>query len=194
MTSSVYSKLASRLSTMDGFPGWSDKMSENYFGDLQAVPDDIGQCMVKGVGQRFDERPSAKNLLDWARSLGPQRTFDIKQLDAPAYRPGSNRTLGCAALGAIAKNGITEKTKVPESARAVIRALEERHRAESQRGHASLNPLLPTGDFGLEYHWLDGKTERFPARHSEQEALRRRDEVCRKYSHFTCRVYQKISA
>ena len=193
MTSSVYSKLASRLSTMDGFPGWSDKMSENYFGDLQAVPDDIGQCMVKGVGQRFDERPSAKNLLDWARSLGPQRTFDIKQLDAPAYRSGGTRTLGCAALGAIAKNGITEKVSVPESARAIIRALEERPRAESQHDHASVLVLL-TGDFGLEYHWLDGKTERFPARHSEQEALRRRDEACLKYSHFTCRVYQKISA
>jgi len=189
VNSNVYSKLALRLSTMAGYPGWSDVMSENYFLDLAHIPDDIGQRMVQEVGHRFDERPSAKNLLDWARSLGPQKPFDIRQLDAGAHREGGPCRPGASALAALTGEGKSGdgKTPMPTSAKAVIEALRQKEQAR-YRGNSA---ALPTGDYGLEYFYPDGKTERFPARHSEAEAQARRAEVCRKYSHFTCRVYRK---
>ena len=185
------------LSTMKGYPPMPalrpdetmDPLRMTYLGLLSRIPDALARTIRNDILLRFDERPSVKNLAEWARSLGPQKPFDIRQLDAGAYREGGPCRPGTPALAALTGEGKSGdgKTPVPTSAKAVIEALRQKEQAQ----HRGNSAALPTGDYGLEYFYPDGKTERFPARHSEAEAQARRAEVCFKYSHFTCRVYRK---
>lgn len=174
-----------------------DPMRAGYAGLLMRMPDALGLKVRDGVLLRFDERPSVKNLADWALSLGPAPTFDIRQLDnkysdgpaePPAHRSGGMSTPAAATLTVARNAAVTGKAPIPESARAIFRQLQERSKADAHRGHAG--PAV-TGDWGLEYTFSDGRTERCPAIHSQEEARRRQEDVCRKYSHFQCRVYQK---
>lgn len=196
MNLSIFSKLALRLSTMHGYPGWSEAMSENYFADLGDLPDAVTQQMIAGVGKCFDERPSAKNLREWARSLGPQKPFDIRQLSAPkpaAHRPGSSQLSARAGLTsavAVTEKIAAEKAGIPDSVKAVFRQIKERDRAD-RRGVVISSPQ--TGDWGLEYIYPGGKTERYPARFSEELAQQKAREITSKYSHLQCRVWHKAS-
>lgn len=84
MTPTVWGQLKVRLQTLDGFPVWTDKtggiLAENYFADLQDIPDPLVLRMVAGIGRRYDRRPSAKHLREWASEMAQSVPSDMKQL------------------------------------------------------------------------------------------------------------------
>lgn len=79
------------LSLMHGFPPWQgetgEALDERYMIALLPLPDDLGQRIRAEVDRTFEDRPGVKALLDWAASLAPRKTFDIRDLDKPLDRP-----------------------------------------------------------------------------------------------------------
>jgi len=91
VNSSLISQILTVLSTMKGYPSMPplnlddagmDPVRAGYAGLLMRMPDALGIKVRGGVLLRFDERPSVKNLADWAQSIGSVKTFNIEDLSA----------------------------------------------------------------------------------------------------------------
>jgi hypothetical protein len=142
---STFSKLAAKLSTLEGFPAWSDTMSENYFTDTQDIPEAVAALMVQGVGRQFDKRPSAKLLRDWAGTLTPQKTFRpayLSQVDTPGRRPALQAPNGASAFPVACVP--------PQEAKDIMARIKARVQAEARGGEEG------STEYGLQFEILPG--------------------------------------
>lgn len=86
MNDVLISQVCTLLATMKGFPNWPvaragdppTAMDRAYFAGLQDLSDDVGRLICNKALFAFDERPSVKQLREWAVSMAPARTFQIE--------------------------------------------------------------------------------------------------------------------
>jgi len=145
MTTQLWGKLASRLSTMGGYPGWSETMADNYCADLLDLPDGVVSRMIPQVQKKFDDRPSVKQLREWARDLARSRTFDIRQIAGPPPAPARRNAPRLEApSGGVA--AFAAQVLPPAAAREVIARLKA-HGGETNDG---------PNEYGLQFEILPG--------------------------------------
>lgn len=216
MTETTWGRLAGRMSTMSGFPGWSETMADNYFADLCDLPENVAAAMIPQVQKQFDGRPSVKQLREWAVSLSlrsssgqmpdyltPKAALTGAALaEAGCRKPLTNdRSSGdhltnpaASVMGLLTDAGRETKKQggaIPDVAKETLRWLRE------QAGKDGVAPVVGVsnrGNWGLEHVLPDGATRRLPARYSEAAARAKADEQSRAYSHLRVRVWCAESA
>lgn len=192
MNSKVFGQLSSQLSTMGGFPGWSDTMADNYFLGLCDLPDALAARLVPLIQRKFDERPSVKALREWAAEV--QTASSPGQL--PDYLTPKALLTGPAlvnptasVMGLLTEAGReTRRTggAIPDKAKETLRWLREQ---SAKDGLAPVVGQADRGDWGLEYVKQTGEVERYPARYSEAAARAKCDDMARKHVHVRVRVW-----
>ena len=197
MNSKVFGQLSSQLSTMGGFPGWSDTMADNYFLGLCDIPDDLAARLVPLVQRKFDDRPSVKQLREWAAEV--QTASSPGQL--PAYLAPKAALTGptltnpaASVMGLLTEAGRETKRQggtIPPAAKEALRWLRQQ---AAKDGPAPVVGQADRGNWGLEYVKQSGDVERYPARYSEAAARAKCDDMARKHVHVRVRVWCAESA
>ena len=214
MNSKVFGQLSSQLSTMGGFPGWSDTMADNYFLGLCDIPDELAARLVPLIQRKFDDRPSVKQLREWAAEV--QTASSPGQL--PAYLAPKAALTGPGACGILPAQSLTwipqptltnpaasvmgllteagRETKrqggtIPPAAKEALRWLRQQ---AAKDGPAPVVGQADRGNWGLEYVKQSGDVERYPARYSEAAARAKCDDMARKHVHVRVRVWCAESA
>ena len=192
MNSKVFGQLSSQLSTMGGFPGWSDTMADNYFLGLCDLPDDLAARLVPLVQRKFDDRPSVKQLREWAAEV--QTASSPGQL--PAYLAPKAALTGptltnpaASVMGLLTEAGRETKRQggtIPPAAKEALRWLRQQ---AAKDGVAPVVGQADRGNWGLEYVKQSGDVERYPARYSEAAARAKCDDMARKHVHVRVRVW-----
>ena len=192
MNSKVFGQISSQLSTMGGFPGWSDTMADNYFLGLCDLPDELAARLVPLIQRKFDERPSVKSFREWASEV--QTASSAGQL--PDYLTPKAMLTGPAmtnpaasVMGLLTEAGReTRRTggAIPDKAKETLRWLREQ---SAKDGLAPVVCQSDRGDWGIEHVRPDGSTTRLPARYSEKAARAKADEQARKHTHIRIRVW-----
>ena len=192
MNSKVFGQLSSQLSTMGGFPGWSDTMADNYFLGLCDIPDELAARLVPLIQRKFDDRPSVKQLREWAAEV--QTASSPGQL--PAYLTPKAMLTGPAmtnpaasVMGLLTEAGRETKRQggtIPPAAKEALRWLRQQ---AAKDGPAPVIGQADRGNWGLEYVKQSGDVERYPARYSEAAARAKCDDMARKHVHVRVRVW-----
>ena len=177
------------LSTMPGYPTWSDALMERFMTALEPVPDDVGAVIVAEVDRHFAERPTVKGLLEWAWTLSPRRAFSVEDF-APAPRRGLDPP------GAPRLPGPDGRNPAYCGPPPHVRELMARLRAKSEgRGPAPAPDV--SGEWGLVYEYPQGQggeRQRMPAQWSEAEARRRARAWNAAHAHCRAVVYRREAA
>ena len=197
MNSKVFGQLSSQLSTMGGFPGWSDTMADNYFLGLCDIPDDLAARLVPIIQRKFDDRPSVKQLREWAAEV--QTASSPGQL--PAYLTPKAALTGptmtnpaASVMGLLIEAGRETKRQggtIPPAAKEALRWLRQQ---AAKDGPSPVVGQADRGNWGLEYVKQSGDVERYPARYSEAAARAKCDDMARKHVHVRVRVWCAESA
>ena len=192
MNSKVFGQLSSQLSTMGGFPGWSDTMADNYFLGLCDIPDDLAARLVPLVQRKFDDRPSVKQLREWAAEV--QTASSPGQL--PAYLTPKAMLTGPAmtnpaasVMGLLTEAGRETKRQggtIPPAAKEALRWLRQQ---AAKDGPAPVIGQADRGNWGLEHIQPDGTAVKLPARYSEAAARAKADDQARRHTHLRVRVW-----
>ena len=197
MNSKVFGQLSSQLSTMGGFPGWSDTMADNYFLGLCDIPDDLAARLVPLVQRKFDDRPSVKQLREWAA--------EVQTASSPGQLPGyltpkamltgpAMTNPAASVMGLLTEAGRETKRQggtIPPAAKEALRWLRLQ---AAKDGPAPVVGQADRGNWGLEYVKQSGDVERYPARYSEAAARAKCDDMARKHVHVRVRVWCAESA
>jgi hypothetical protein len=197
MITSVFGKLAARLATMKGFPAWSDAVMENYFMDLADIPDAIGEQMARGVLRQFDERPSVKQLREWAAQLAPRKSFDIADLSPrPALtHADANRPRLTSSASRLTSSLTDEKPGLAEYAGgivaasgappAVVKQMMARFRTQAKQEETI------SERWGLQFREKStGRISRGGATHTEAAARQLAEERNQKWPHVETTAYR----
>lgn len=180
MNLSNFSKLTTQLETMDGFPSWSDRMSESYYANLSDIPDAVAQQMIPLVRKQFGPRPDVKTLREWATTLSGRKTFEIpppktdsgKQI---THRPGSPQL---ESAGACLPHGFAK------------RLVDHLRKAEAEK------PPEERSEYGLQFEIRDGflgagRISRTHPRLVQSQAQAQADERNLKWPHQHTSVFRK---
>jgi hypothetical protein len=149
------------LSTMKGYPSFPivthagadiDAIRLTYISVLAPMPDALGDSIRREVLLRFDERPSVKDLVDWARSLGPMKTFApsyLRMVDTAAPRTAGN---GLKQIEAPANGEAAFPVSAcpPAEAKAIMARIKARMQSDKGIGGEGSH------DFGLQFEILPG--------------------------------------
>ena len=192
MTSNTFGQLSSQLSTMNGYPGWSDTMADNYFLGLCDLPNDLVARLVPLVQRKFDDRPSVKVFRAWAAEV--QAASSPSQL--PHYLTPKAALTGptlanptASVMGLLTDAGRETKRQggsIPAAAKETLRWL----RAQSAKDElAPVIGQVDRGNWGLEHVKPDGEVVRLPARYSEAAARAKADDQARRHTHLRVRVW-----
>jgi len=192
MTSNTFGQLSSQLSTMNGYPGWSDTMADNYFLGLCDLPNDLVARLVPLVQRKFDDRPSVKVFRAWAAEVqaasSPSQLPDYLTPKASLTGPTlANPT--ASVMGLLTDAGRETKRQggsIPAAAKETLRWL----RAQSAKDElAPVIGQVDRGNWGLEHVKQDGEVVRLPARYSEAAARAKADDQARRHTHLRVRVW-----